>query len=285
MEFKSFHKLFFNAKFGAFSKVTEREYFDSQITLTGFEAEIVINHFGEGNIHVGKVKDKPSKASKKILNYKTGKYINLNLVYPKPSKPELRLYLAKRENFKPEAGMIWFLFITERTAELVIGALNELEWNNLGQIDEEDDTYIQEIHNYLEPDFSMPKIIEPKIAKVKVGEKIIYKRNPQLALIRFHKSNFKCEIDSSHVTFTSQRTNRPFLEAHHFIPMKFQEDFTYPLDNIDNIISLCPTCHRAFHHAIPKEKINFISNIYRKRSNLHQHSLEDIAGYYNCFSF
>ncbi|MFT6480759.1 MAG: hypothetical protein ACJAVP_003921 [Spirosomataceae bacterium] len=43
MKFDIFHNRFFAAKTGAFSKVTEREYFDSQITLTEVKTEIGLN--------------------------------------------------------------------------------------------------------------------------------------------------------------------------------------------------------------------------------------------------
>ena len=77
MKFQPFHNLFFNSKIGAFSRVTDREYHDSQITLTGLETEIVINYFNITNIQIGNVKSDPGKASKEFRHYNTNEVIKL----------------------------------------------------------------------------------------------------------------------------------------------------------------------------------------------------------------
>ena len=105
MEFKSFHNDFFRAICGAYSRITSREYYDSQITLTDNEADIVINYFGYENINVGNVGSDKNKYLKKFLlynaEYQEYNPIYLNLVFPKPAKPELRLYLAESRGYKP----------------------------------------------------------------------------------------------------------------------------------------------------------------------------------------
>lgn len=283
MKFQSFHNLFFKAKNGAFSRVTPREFHDSQITLTGLEAKIVIDYFKMANIQIGNVKSNPSKAAKVFRLYNTGENIELNLVYPKPRKPELRLYISKSKGFKPPGGMIWFIFVNQES-ELVIGALDEITWGSLDQYDIDDQEYVDAI-NLIETSNVNPKniIIEGEIKTIKIKGRTTYKRNPQLAVLRFEKSDYKCEIDSSHETFISQKNKLPFVEAHHFVPMKFQSILDYPLDNLDNLISLCPNCHRAFHHSIVDEKIEYIHNIFEKRTELHDlYSFEDLKGFYNC---
>ncbi|WP_414630863.1 HNH endonuclease [Alteromonas australica] len=56
------------------------------------------------------------------------------------------------------------------------------------------------------------------------------------------------------------------MEAHHLIPMEFQDDFEHSIDVPENIISLCPTCHRLFHHASDCEKKEIIEKFFDKRS-------------------
>jgi len=76
-------------------------------------------------------------------------------------------------------------------------------------------------------------------------------------------ANYECQVNPNHKTFTSEVTNRNYVEAHHLIPMKFQEQFIYSLDIPPNIVSLCPNCHSLFHHATDSERnsliIQFIS--------------------------
>ncbi len=63
----------------------------------------------------------------------------------------------------------------------------------------------------------------------------------------------------------SRHTNRPYLEAHHLIPMSLQKDTQKKLDVLDNIFSLCPYCHRAIHHADKNLTINIIDKLVDKR--------------------
>jgi 5-methylcytosine-specific restriction enzyme A len=89
MQFGANQKLKFNAKIGSYSIVTAREHLDSQITATE-------------NIHIGNVASGQFKALKPFRLYPDGNEINLNLVFPKPNKTELRLYLSLKAGFKPE---------------------------------------------------------------------------------------------------------------------------------------------------------------------------------------
>jgi 5-methylcytosine-specific restriction enzyme A len=102
MQFGANQKLKFNAKIGSYSIVTAREHLDSQITATDSEANLLLNFFGRENIHIGNVASGQFKALKPFRLYPDGNEINLNLVFPKPNKTELRLYLSLKAGFKPE---------------------------------------------------------------------------------------------------------------------------------------------------------------------------------------
>ena len=281
MDFKPFHKHYFNAKSGAFSRVTEREDYDSQITLTDIEADIVIDYFGKEHIHVGGVREDREKASKRFLLYPDFTPINLNLTFPKPNKPELRLYLAASRKFRPIAGQIWFIYENINN-DLIIGAIDENLWNNIDQDDIYDDDYQTNIEHSI---ISHKKILVPKEGKIvtaTLGSRLIYVRNPLLAVMRFQLANFKCEIDPNHDTFKAEATKMPYVEAHHFIPIKFQAIIKEPLDNLNNIISLCPNCHRGIHHAVIDYKLDLIKKIYKKRPEIQNYQFDDIAQFYNC---
>jgi len=136
MEFNAFHKSYFSAYIGAFSKVTEREFIDSQVTLTGLEADIVIDHFGEENIQLGKVQNDKEKSLKKFLLYPDLKPLSLNVIFPKPPKRELRLYLSSAKGFKPRSNDILFIY-KSLEKELIIGSCTEEFWNALNQKENE----------------------------------------------------------------------------------------------------------------------------------------------------
>lgn len=47
---------------------------------------------------------------------------------------------------------------------------------------------------------------------------------------------------------------KPYMEAHHLIQMSAQDNFYSTLEFADNIVCLCPNCHRKIHRAIDQEK-------------------------------
>ncbi len=281
MRFSEFHTTFFGSSSGAYSRVTERENYDSQITLTDDEFEIVVSKFGLQNITVGNVKSNENLSAKKFLLYPNMTEISLNLVFPKPKKSELRLYLKSSVGFKPDGGDIWFLYKKE-SGDLVIGSMTEADWRSLGQIDEEDENYQSEVSSLriASPHFSLLNT-SGRIERREIRGKTVYVRDPRMAALRFLSSDYKCEIEPLHRTFTAERTQKQYVEAHHFIPMKFQGMFNEPLDCLDNIVSLCPNCHRQIHHAVTDQKYEIIRGIYQKRAEMHRFEFDKIAQFYN----
>jgi hypothetical protein len=73
-----------------------------------------------------------------------------------------------------------------------------------------------------------------------------YKTNSRIAKTAIDLSNYKCLYNDSHETFIS-KIGKPYMEAHHLIPMAAQKDFDINIDRIENIVSLCPICHSAIH--------------------------------------
>ena len=280
MKFQEFHKDFFNATKGAYSRVTNRENFDSQITLTDIETEIVQNYFGKDAIHIGNVTSDQKLSRKDFLLFPNFNRITLNLVYPKQKKTELRLYLSSKSGFKPQGDEIWFIFI-DLNQQLVIGSMHEHSWRSLGQNDPEDSEYQESIISIAKDSSSIDIDPKGKIVSRIIESTTVYARNPRIAAMRFDLTSYKCEINKDHKTFIGLRTGRQYIEAHHFIPMKFQAIFETPLDNLENVIALCPNCHRGIHHAVIDHKLGLIKTIYEKRPSLHNLSFEYIAQFYN----
>lgn len=280
MFFTEFHKQFFKAKRGAFSIVTPRENYDSQITLTDAEADIVIGFYGVQGIHEGNVSSNPLAALRPFFLYPDFRQINLNLVYPKKTKAELRLYLSRNAGFKPDAGFIWFIYV-DLVDRLCLGAMERSMWLQLGQNDEEDEAFQRDISE------SVTQVIAPrndligKINSVRRPSGIRFQRDPVISGSKIAFSGFQCEVDSSHKTFIGQRTAKPFMEAHHVIPIKFQNLFDEPLDRSDNIVCVCPNCHRGFHHAEPQYKEFLLSKVVPKSQFLSQMDYAMIRSFYN----
>lgn len=92
-------------------------------------------------------------------------------------------------------------------------------------------------------------------------------RDSNIAFTALDNANFQCENDPTHKTFISARTGKQFVEAHHLIPMEYQGDFAVSIDVPENIISLCPNCHRAFHNSEPSIQEGLITKFFALRSS------------------
>ena len=142
MKFGVSQKFKFNTELGTYSIVTEREYYDSQITATDYETDLLIQHFVLNNIHVGNVTSNKVAASKRFKKSPTGEDVFLNLVFPKPEKKELRLYLSSKAGFKLNPLSVWFIYLYEN--EIWIGSMDEAQWrseNSLLLYDEDENKY------------------------------------------------------------------------------------------------------------------------------------------------
>lgn len=111
-----------------------------------------------------------------------------------------------------------------------------------------------------------------------------FKRDRQVAINALNHASFKCEIDSPHKTFIRKKDGLPYMEAHHLIPMAFQNEFEYSLDIEENIVSLCSNCHNEIHYG--KNNKELITALYNKREKLLKAkkldiSLEKLLSYYD----
>jgi hypothetical protein len=238
MKFGKAQQRKFGASVGSYSTVTDRENYDSQITLTDYESDLVIETFGLDNLTVGNVQSNPKLSSKPFRLYPKGQKITLNIVFPKPEKTELRLYISSRAGFKPKGGEIWFMF--SKDSEIWIGAMSEIAWRSESselKKDESDSLYQESLDE------------TDKIRIIRLKERDAYARDRNVALSRMKQCGFSCEYNPDHNLFISRYSRRPYLEAHHLIPIGLQGEFSKPLDTIHNVFCLCPACHRAIHHA------------------------------------
>jgi 5-methylcytosine-specific restriction protein A len=74
------------------------------------------------------------------------------------------------------------------------------------------------------------------------------------------------------------------IVANHFgIPFYSpQLQFDETLDNVFNIFSMCPNCHRAIHYSTPEHKRELLNILYRKREKLQAYDFSVITELYNC---
>lgn len=82
--------------------------------------------------------------------------------------------------------------------------------------------------------------------------------------------------------YVSKATGKNYLEAHHIIPVSLSQQFSQQLDVKENVVCLCPFCHRALHHAEPRVAIPILNRVVKQRPVFEKFgvSLEDLYNFY-----
>jgi len=199
--------------------------------------------------------------------------IDLTINFPKKKGNELRIYRKKSQGFGYEEGDIWFVF--RRKKKLYVGSLPEEVWRSIGKIDEEDEIYTSLIY---EP--------EKTAANPRLVKALQYPRDRRKALNVFLASGYKCEVEPEIQLFTARRTQKPYLEPHHLIPMSLQKSFgAVNLDHEDNIYALSPHHHRRVHLGTTTDSREVVEKLLERRDPVLKRfrvTVDDILGFYNC---
>ncbi len=103
-----------------------------------------------------------------------------------------------------------------------------------------------------------------RIPELKKNSSHRYTTNARLAKTVIKNSGYICEIDSNHKSFLNKNGNQ-YMEAHHLVPMSSQKEFLpINIDREENIVSICPTCHKAIHYGNQEEKKIRLFKLYEK---------------------
>ncbi|MDO6816412.1 HNH endonuclease [Cobetia amphilecti] len=262
----------FSAVAGAHSAVTKREATgDKSITVDRSEKDVLVQRIDLGSLKRGgsRTGNTDAEIAFNFYDSATDSFSPVSLVvkYPKSQGAELRLYFKKSVNFYPEEGDVVYIFVREGVATPFIGYCKPAEWTSISdtnskvlehvrnhQMDIDDEEY-QKLVNSPKPPMEMTATVAG-----------IFNRSPVVANNALRKVGYTCEVDTRHETFVSQATGRPYVEAHHLIPVSKTGDFENGLDVEPNIISLCPTCHRRIHHSSKEDKTQLIDYFFQQRN-------------------
>lgn len=157
--------------------------------------------------------------------------------------------------------------------KLDIKILNYIQNYIKHQKTDDDFSYQEEIQN--EEDYNLTNINdtlkdEPEYQLGDNSQSV--KKNPRIAKLALANSEYKCAINADHQTFTTNK-GVPYMEGHHLIPCTytnakhFWEKINRNIDCLNNIICLCPTCHRKIHYASDEEKKAIIKQLYKNQKD------------------
>ncbi len=243
--FNASHLVYFEAVEGAYSLVTASEASKDQITIAGAEKDIFEAHFGT-TLHTGVMGDNPTQATKSFnWHHSDGSIGEIALTVlrrPRGDRNEVQFYTSG--SFKPRANDIWFVYRKEGEQNLYIGYMSSADWRGLNfdasaMIAEEIDDEAYQIA------VNTPSAVKAK----RIAAIMRTPRNLQIAQRALVAAKYACEVDGAHKTFLNRVGQRPYVEAHHLIPLAAQAGFGHSLDVEANIIAICPNCHRLLHHS------------------------------------
>lgn len=169
-----------------------------------------------------------------------------------------KAFNQQSHNFYSATFSCFKSFLTARTdlAESISDEILNIELSELSSIQE--DSITTSKSPKAKPNRTLPTVKGQAFPR-DINEAIQAKKN----------SKWLCELNPNHKTFVSQADGKPFVEAHHLIPMAVQDNFKFSLDFADNIVSLCPNCHRLVHHADKQTRKFAIITLYETRKHLY----------------
>ncbi|WP_255233577.1 HNH endonuclease [Bacillus altitudinis] len=98
-----------------------------------------------------------------------------------------------------------------------------------------------------------------------VNNQKVWSRNPKIASEAVADANYLCEFDNQHNHFISKFNGKNYVEAHHLIPMQYQEQFDCSLDIHANIVSICLVCHKKIHFGLFEDKKEILTELFNRR--------------------
>jgi 5-methylcytosine-specific restriction protein A len=109
---------------------------------------------------------------------------------------------------------------------------------------------------------------ESKIKKepICVKNKYAYPRSRKVSMNALRHANYKCEVDTTHLTFIRKNSTLNYTEPHHLVPINYYSNFEVSLDVEENIVSLCCNCHKQIHLGEGFEVI--LEKLYNERKDL-----------------
>jgi predicted HNH restriction endonuclease len=128
----------------------------------------------------------------------------------------------------------------EQKYNKILQYLNNPIEQNKSQIIVESDFDLQ-VSDALEHD--LLKVIGNQSPKQLEVRSFQYQRDPAIVAYALKKADGVCSDCKKPAPFISRKTGLPYLEVHHIKTLKDGGS-----DTIDNVIALCPNCHRKRHH-------------------------------------
>lgn len=259
----------FGAFTGAFSEVTLREATgDRSVTLDRDEKSILSHRYPQGSFtrKGGAVPDgKPSHLpflvhQRNDVRLSAPSQVDLPITYPKKTGFETRLYMLNSAGFDGKEGDVFCIYMVQGDQLPHVVFVDPDRWTELQSGSTVNVNVVFQSSYIDDDDYAYQQQIESTAAKSPVEYVgMRYARDVNIAYKAIEAGQFKCAVDPNHLTFISAASGLRYIEAHHLIPLSAHAKFASSnLDILENIIPMCPTCHRRVHLEEPSARIGLL---------------------------
>ena len=198
------------------------------------------------------------------------------LLYLQASKGAFNKGLRVNEGylFSLSKGQFDYLFDLVNTTPIKMDVVQKIGKEDFLDFEEtaEDEKQFQDIHIGKTKGYNkkqLDEIAEQRKHKKPCENTTVHNRvatDPHFKATCLENHNYQCEISKDHETFSNTTGLHQYMECHHLIPMKAQKDFPdLWLDDLFNLVCLCPLCHAQIHYGDRPSKEAVFWSIYHKR--------------------
>ncbi|HTJ79795.1 MAG TPA: hypothetical protein VL357_12440 [Rariglobus sp.] len=247
--------------------VTQAEADKGHITIITTHHEWFKKFFGP--IHrENETKGKPELALKDFFIEKEKASVKLKLVFRSSTKErprnELRLYFNEGAGqFKPAANEI--IIATFYDDRVVLG-VRPSDVKNAEKLNDRIDEAEIPVDD---PNDPSNKAYTKPSSKMTLKEREAWKRDAQLARKCLQNSSYTCEAGFSEPSFISKKTKKRYLEVHHLVPLRYQDDLaTFNLNDSANLFALSPHAHRKIHYGRQEDVRALVETLLERRPAL-----------------
>lgn len=242
-----------------------------------FSAVIIKSYRGSNPLYSDRWLDENKKkylyelkrdVSKKEVKINYNHVGNRSLMNEKKYKYPILLFTENPKNIKDVIFQGQFNIdreITDRQGNITGFIFNKIHFRD--HLDDDIlDSYYQKSIEITKP--NLDKVTKkPKPIKSISRSPSAWKRDPTVGSNSKASARYRCEIDNNHQYFKSKTTEENYVEAHHLIPLGYQDRFEYSIDIEPNVITLCPLCHKKFHHASLIDIEIMVEKLYNDRNH------------------
>jgi 5-methylcytosine-specific restriction protein A len=280
------------ANAGAFSIVTDREGTgDRSVTLDQYEKSVLEKKYSldrfkrRGGISDDGLNERSPFYVLGQPNMLNVGILEIPVVYPKRQGNELRLYMQTVNGFYGAPSDYFVIFTRNLDPFPTVGFIPSNQWDDYW----ENLTKIAEQHVLVDNQDPDDIVYQKEVLLAQAGvpfeqTRFVLPRDPKVARDSIANSNYRCEFNREHQSFQSPVTGEQYMEAHHLIPLSQQNCTQVSLDIIENVVSLCPNCHKKIHLGLAPDKREMLKTLYKQRPEIVKNygiNLEQLYSFYN----